>query len=215
MAPTVVGHHRVDLGGGPARCPRHDAEAGNAVVVAVNRGKAEARVAVDAPATWKGAAGEAVTGRFDLALLVGEAEAFVWEWGPGPASALANSAREFWPMGTQGPCRTPPRSGIGRAAVAPALPSSRRQGLADPAKLAPGPWQAVTEATPDRTPAGLLGMAGAVAARRRIAVDFAARTRVERVLRAAYEVVTAAEAPGQRATHYTAEWRRVIESTGD
>jgi len=41
---------------------RHDAEAGNAVVVAVNRGKAEARVAVDAPAAWTGAVGEAVTG---------------------------------------------------------------------------------------------------------------------------------------------------------
>jgi hypothetical protein len=38
-----------------------------------------------------------------------------------------------------------------------------RQGLADPAKLAPGPWQTVTAATPDRTPIGLLGMAGAVA----------------------------------------------------
>jgi alpha-amylase len=41
---------------------RHDAEAGNAVVVAVNRGKAEARAAVDAPAAWKGPAAEAVTG---------------------------------------------------------------------------------------------------------------------------------------------------------
>ena len=41
---------------------RHDAEAGNAVVVAVNRGKAEARVAVDAPAAWSGAAGEVITG---------------------------------------------------------------------------------------------------------------------------------------------------------
>jgi glycosidase len=41
---------------------RHDAEAGNAVVVAVNRGKAEARVAVDAPAAWTGGVGEAVTG---------------------------------------------------------------------------------------------------------------------------------------------------------
>lgn len=33
-------------------------------------------------------AGEAVTGRFDLAPLVGAAEAFVWEWAPGRASAL-------------------------------------------------------------------------------------------------------------------------------
>jgi glycosidase len=41
---------------------RHDAEAGNAVIVAVNRGKAEARVAVEAPAAWTGAVGEAVTG---------------------------------------------------------------------------------------------------------------------------------------------------------
>jgi alpha-amylase len=41
---------------------RHDAEAGNAVVVAVNRGKSEARVAVDAPAAWSGPAGEVITG---------------------------------------------------------------------------------------------------------------------------------------------------------
>ena len=32
--------------------------------------------------------GRAVTGRFDIASLVGETEAFVWEWGPGRASAL-------------------------------------------------------------------------------------------------------------------------------
>jgi alpha-amylase len=41
---------------------RHDAEAGNAVIVAVNRGKTEARVAVEKPAAWNGAVGEAVTG---------------------------------------------------------------------------------------------------------------------------------------------------------
>jgi formylglycine-generating enzyme required for sulfatase activity len=38
-----------------------------------------------------------------------------------------------------------------------------RESLTEPEKLAPGPWQAVTEATPDRTPNGLLGMAGGVA----------------------------------------------------
>lgn len=38
-----------------------------------------------------------------------------------------------------------------------------RQGCDEPAKLAPGPWQAVTDDTPDRTRTGLLGMAGSVA----------------------------------------------------
>lgn len=38
-----------------------------------------------------------------------------------------------------------------------------RQGGTEPAKLAPGPWQAVTATTSDRTPAGLIGMAGGVA----------------------------------------------------
>lgn len=37
------------------------------------------------------------------------------------------------------------------------------QGTAEPAKLTPGGWQAVTATTPDRTQTGLLGMAGAVA----------------------------------------------------
>ena len=41
---------------------RFDAEAGNAVVVAVNRGKEAARVAVDAPAAWQAGAGEVLTG---------------------------------------------------------------------------------------------------------------------------------------------------------
>ena len=41
---------------------RHDAAAGNAVVVAVNRGRTEARATVDAPAAWGGSAGEAITG---------------------------------------------------------------------------------------------------------------------------------------------------------
>jgi len=41
---------------------RLDAAAGNAVVVAVNRGNAEARVAVDAPSAWGGAAGEVISG---------------------------------------------------------------------------------------------------------------------------------------------------------
>jgi len=36
------------------------------------------------------------------------------------------------------------------------------QGLADVSSLKPGPWQPVTMATPDRTPNGLLGMAGSV-----------------------------------------------------
>ena len=38
-----------------------------------------------------------------------------------------------------------------------------RQGQTDAAALPPGPWQSVTLETPDRTPAGLLGMAGSVA----------------------------------------------------
>lgn len=38
-----------------------------------------------------------------------------------------------------------------------------RQGVDEPAKLAPGPWLPVTETTPDRTRTGLLGMAGSVA----------------------------------------------------
>lgn len=41
---------------------RHDAATGNAVVVAVNRGQAEARASVDAPAAWGGGAREAMTG---------------------------------------------------------------------------------------------------------------------------------------------------------
>jgi alpha-amylase len=41
---------------------RHDAEAGNAVVVAVNRGKVEGRATVDAPASWAAGAREALTG---------------------------------------------------------------------------------------------------------------------------------------------------------
>ena len=41
---------------------RFDASENNAVVVAVNRGKAEARVAVEAPAAWVGPVGEAITG---------------------------------------------------------------------------------------------------------------------------------------------------------
>jgi alpha-amylase len=41
---------------------RFDAEAGNAVVVAVNRGKAAASVSVEAPAAWTGAVGEVITG---------------------------------------------------------------------------------------------------------------------------------------------------------
>jgi alpha-amylase len=41
---------------------RSDAAAGNAVVVAVNRGTTEARVAVDAPAAWAGSAREAISG---------------------------------------------------------------------------------------------------------------------------------------------------------
>ncbi len=38
-----------------------------------------------------------------------------------------------------------------------------RLGIDEPAKLPPGPWQAVTVDTPDRTRNGLLGMAGSVA----------------------------------------------------
>jgi alpha-amylase len=41
---------------------RVDAAAGDAVVVAVNRGAAEARAQVEAPPAWKGTAGEALTG---------------------------------------------------------------------------------------------------------------------------------------------------------
>jgi len=41
---------------------RFDAAAGNAVVVAVNRGQAEASASVAAPAAWTGAVGEALTG---------------------------------------------------------------------------------------------------------------------------------------------------------
>ncbi|MCX6874971.1 MAG: SUMF1/EgtB/PvdO family nonheme iron enzyme [Verrucomicrobia bacterium] len=37
------------------------------------------------------------------------------------------------------------------------------QSVKDPATLKPGPWQPATLATPDRTPSGLLGMAGSVA----------------------------------------------------
>ena len=41
---------------------RSDAEAGNAVVVAINRGKVGASVSVEAPAVWTGAVGEVITG---------------------------------------------------------------------------------------------------------------------------------------------------------
>jgi glycosidase len=41
---------------------RSDPEAGNAAVVAVNRGRSEARVSVTAPGAWKGGAGEVTTG---------------------------------------------------------------------------------------------------------------------------------------------------------
>jgi alpha-amylase len=41
---------------------RVDAESGNAVVVAVNRGRSEASVTVDAPAAWTGGVDEVVTG---------------------------------------------------------------------------------------------------------------------------------------------------------
>jgi alpha-amylase len=41
---------------------RFDADAGNAVVVAVNRGQTEASASVDAPAAWSGTAGEVLTG---------------------------------------------------------------------------------------------------------------------------------------------------------
>jgi alpha-amylase len=41
---------------------RSDPEAGNAAVVAVNRGRSEARVSVTAPGAWKGGAGEVITG---------------------------------------------------------------------------------------------------------------------------------------------------------
>jgi alpha-amylase len=41
---------------------RFDADAGNAVVVAVNRGQTEASASVDAPAAWNGTAGEVLTG---------------------------------------------------------------------------------------------------------------------------------------------------------
>jgi formylglycine-generating enzyme required for sulfatase activity len=41
--------------------------------------------------------------------------------------------------------------------------AAMRSGVEEPAKLAPGPWQAVTVSTPDETTNGLLGMAGAVA----------------------------------------------------
>jgi alpha-amylase len=41
---------------------RVDPEAGNAAVVAINRGKSEARATVAAPGAWKGAAGEVLTG---------------------------------------------------------------------------------------------------------------------------------------------------------
>jgi alpha-amylase len=40
---------------------RHDSAAGNAVVVAINRGQAEARASVEAPAAWGGGAREAMT----------------------------------------------------------------------------------------------------------------------------------------------------------
>jgi formylglycine-generating enzyme required for sulfatase activity len=38
-----------------------------------------------------------------------------------------------------------------------------RAGLAEPAKLQPGPWQSLALDTPDRTANGLVGMAGSVA----------------------------------------------------
>jgi glycosidase len=41
---------------------RSDAEAGNAAVVAINRGKSEARTSIQPPAAWKGSLGEVVTG---------------------------------------------------------------------------------------------------------------------------------------------------------
>jgi glycosidase len=41
---------------------RADPQAGNAAVVAVNRGKSEARATVAVPGAWKGAAGEVLTG---------------------------------------------------------------------------------------------------------------------------------------------------------
>jgi hypothetical protein len=41
--------------------------------------------------------------------------------------------------------------------------AAMRHGGTEAAKLAPGPWQAVTEDTPDRTAAGMCGMAGSVA----------------------------------------------------
>jgi alpha-amylase len=41
---------------------RFDADAGNAVVVAVNRGQTEAGASVDAPSAWNGTAGEVLTG---------------------------------------------------------------------------------------------------------------------------------------------------------
>jgi len=41
---------------------RYDAAAGNAVVVAVNRGQVEARVSVDVPAAWRGAVSEVIQG---------------------------------------------------------------------------------------------------------------------------------------------------------
>jgi glycosidase len=42
---------------------RTDAAAGNAAVVAVNRGRTEARASVPAPGAWQGAAGEVLTGQ--------------------------------------------------------------------------------------------------------------------------------------------------------
>ncbi|HSW34476.1 MAG TPA: alpha-amylase family glycosyl hydrolase [Steroidobacteraceae bacterium] len=41
---------------------RHDVAAGNAVVVAVNRGQAAARVSVDAPTAWRGVVSEVIQG---------------------------------------------------------------------------------------------------------------------------------------------------------
>jgi alpha-amylase len=41
---------------------RHDVAAGNAVVVAVNRGQAAARVSVDAPTAWRGVVSEVIEG---------------------------------------------------------------------------------------------------------------------------------------------------------
>jgi alpha-amylase len=41
---------------------RLDAETGNAAVVAINRGKSEARATIQPPAAWKGSAGEVITG---------------------------------------------------------------------------------------------------------------------------------------------------------